>query len=82
MSNFAQIGFNNMISVDKIVAIAVPDSAPIRRSIQEHRDSGKLIDLTCGRKTKAIIFFDSGDIALSALATDTIVRRISNHPEK
>ena len=76
MTNFVQVGFSNMISVDKIEAVAVPDSAPVRRAIIEHREAGRLIDLTCGRRVKSVIFLSSDKLVLSALAPDTIRRRV------
>ena len=76
MAIFTQVGFDNMVSIDKIEAIAVPDSAPIRRVIVEHREAGKLIDLSCGRKVKSAVFLVSGSLVLSALAPDTIRGRV------
>jgi hypothetical protein len=78
MSNFVQVGFNNMLSVNQIETIAIPDSAPIKRSINEHKNADRLTDLTCGRKVKSVIFLVSGSIVLSALAPDTIIGRISS----
>ena len=61
------IGFGNMVSAGRIVAIASPDSAPIKRLIQDSREAGKLIDVTCGRKTRCVIITDSDHVILSAL---------------
>lgn len=76
------IGFSNILAVNRVIAIAFPNSAPIRRIIQESRDKGTLIDLTNGRKTKAVAFADSGHVVLSALAPETIAGRLrSQHSD-
>ena len=61
------IGFGNLVSADRIVSIVSPESAPIKRLIQEVRERGLLIDASFGRSTKAVIFMDSGNVILSAL---------------
>ena len=70
------IGFNNIIAVNRVIAIASPNSAPIKRTIQEGRNKGLLIDMTNGRRTKAVIATDSGHIILAALAPETIAGRL------
>ena len=70
------IGFNNILVVNRVVAIASPNSAPTKRMVQEGRNKGLLIDMTNGRRTKAVIFTDSGHTILSALAPETIVGRL------
>jgi len=70
------IGFNNIIAVNRVIAIASPNSAPIKRTIQEGRNKGLLIDMTNGRRTKAVITTDSGHIILAALAPETIAGRL------
>ena len=70
------VGFNNIIVINRVIAIASPNSAPTRRSIQEGRSKGMLIDMTNGRRTKAAIITDSGHIILAALAPDTIAGRL------
>ena len=70
------IGFGNILSMNKIIAIAAPNSAPTKRIVQEGRNKGLLIDLTGGRRTKAVIFTDSGHIILAALAPETISGRL------
>ncbi len=70
------IGFNNIIAVNRVVAIASPNSAPTKRIIQDKRNQGLLIDMTNGRRTKAVIFTDSGHIVLAALAPETITGRL------
>ncbi|MDP6647154.1 MAG: DUF370 domain-containing protein [Dehalococcoidales bacterium] len=70
------IGFNNVIITNRVVAIASPQSAPTKRTIQEARSKGVLIDMTNGRRTKAVIVTDSGHIILAALTPETIVGRL------
>ena len=70
------IGFGNTISSDKIVAIVSPDSAPIKRMVQEAKDNGIAIDATFGRKTRAVIIMNSDHIVLSAVQAETIASRI------
>ena len=70
------IGFGNILAMNKVVAIASPNSAPTKRIIQEGRTKGLLIDMTNGRRTKAVIFTDSGHIILAALAPETISGRL------
>ncbi len=69
------IGFNNILAMNKIIAIASPNSAPTKRAIQESKNKGVLIDMTNGRRTKAVVFSDSGYIILAALAPETIAGR-------
>lgn len=69
------IGFGNIISAHRVVAIVSPDSAPIKRLIQEAKNKGSLIASTCGRRTRAIVVMDSGHIVLSALQPETIANR-------
>ncbi|AKG52924.1 hypothetical protein DGWBC_0237 [Dehalogenimonas sp. WBC-2] len=71
------IGFSNILAMNRLIAIAPPGSAPIKRIIQESRNKGVLIDMTNGRKTKAVIFIDSGHVVLAALAPETITGRVS-----
>ena len=66
------IGYGNMVSADRIVSIVSPESAPIKRLVQESRDDGRAIDATYGRKTRAVIIMDSGHIVMSAKDTDSI----------
>ncbi|HBB19453.1 MAG: DUF370 domain-containing protein [Ruminococcus sp.] len=71
------IGYGNMISAARIITIVSPDSAPIKRLIQEAKDDGRAIDATYGRKTRAVIVMDSGHIILSSLITETLASRIN-----
>lgn len=68
---FVNIGFESMVSRERIVAVVSPDSAPIRRMTQESRERGMLIDATYGRKTASIFIMDSGHVILSALPPET-----------
>ena len=75
------VGFGNLISAAKIVSIVSPDSAPIKRMIQEVREKGLLIDSSFGRSTKAVIVMDSGNVVLSALPPETIAARCEERTE-
>lgn len=75
---FINIGFGNMVAVDRIVAIASPDSAPIKRLIQDAKDAGRTIDVSCGRRTRAVIITDSEHVVLSAIQAETIANRVDN----
>lgn len=72
------IGFGNILAMNKVTAIASPNSAPTKRTIQEGRNRGVLIDMTSGRRTKAVIFTESGHIILAALAPETIASRLQS----
>lgn len=69
------IGFGNIISAGRVIAIVSPDSAPIKRLINESKNKGTLVASTCGRRTRAIVVMDSGHIILSALQPETIANR-------
>ena len=73
---FINIGYGNIVSAERIIAIVSPDSAPIRRLIQESRDKGKLIDSTYGRRTRAVIITDSEHVILSSVQPETMANRI------
>lgn len=75
MSRFINIGFGNIVNVDKIVGIISPDAAPVKRLVQAGKDNGIAIDATCGRKTKGVIVMESGQLMLSALLPETIAGR-------
>ena len=70
------IGFGNTVAADKIVAIVSPDSAPIKRMVQEAKDDKTAVDATCGRRTRAVIITDSGHIILSAVQPETVAGRL------
>ncbi len=71
------IGFGNMVSAGKVVAVVSPDSAPIKRIVQEARDKGILIDATFGRRTKAVLIMDGGTVVLSAILPETVAGRFN-----
>ncbi|MGI6550328.1 MAG: extracellular matrix/biofilm regulator RemA [Syntrophomonadales bacterium] len=71
------IGFGNIVAANRIVAIVSPESAPIKRIIQEAREKGSLIDATYGRRTRAVVIVDSGHIILSAVQPETVANRLS-----
>lgn len=75
---FINIGYGNMVAVERIVTLVSPDSAPIKRLIQDAKDDGRVIDVTCGRKTRAVIITDSEHVILSALQTETIANRLDS----
>lgn len=72
------IGFGNIVSANRLVAIVSPESAPIKRIIQEARDRGMLIDATYGRRTRAVIITDSDHIVLSAVQPETVANRLNS----
>ncbi|MCD7974826.1 MAG: DUF370 domain-containing protein [Phascolarctobacterium sp.] len=76
------IGFGNVAAVNRIVAIVSPESAPIKRIIQETRDDGMLIDATYGRRTRAVIIMDSGHVILSAVQPETMANRMQNDDDE
>lgn len=70
------VGFGNMVSAGRLISIVGPDSAPIKRMIQEARDAGRLIDATYGRRTRAVLLMDSDHIILSSLQPETVAARV------
>ncbi len=70
------IGFGNMVSAGRLIAIVSPESAPIKRMVQEARDRGVLVDATYGRRTRAVLITDSDHIILSALQPETVAGRL------
>lgn len=75
---FINVGFGNMVAVERVVALASPDSAPIKRLVQDAKDDGRAIDVTCGRRTRSVIVTDSEHVILSAIQTETIANRLDN----
>ena len=75
------IGFGNMVSADRLIAIVSPDSAPVKRMVQEARDRDVLIDATYGRSTRAVLITDSDHIVLSALQPETVAARLNGREE-
>jgi regulator of extracellular matrix RemA (YlzA/DUF370 family) len=76
VAELVHIGFGNIVAMNRVVAIASPNSAPTKRAIQEGKTKGLLIDMTSGRRTKAVIVLDSGHIIQAALAPETIAGRL------
>ena len=72
------IGFGNIVSAGRVIAIVGPDAAPVKRIVQDARERSVLIDGTCGRRTRAVIVTDSGHIILSALQPETIMHRLDS----
>ena len=70
------IGFGNMVATGRIITICSPESAPIKRMVQDAKDAGVAVDATCGRRTRCVIITDSGHIILSALQPETVAARI------
>lgn len=75
------IGFGNMVSPSRLIAIVSPESAPIKRIIQDARDRGVLVDATYGRRTRAVIMMDSGHVILSAIQPETVANRLEDDEE-
>jgi regulator of extracellular matrix RemA (YlzA/DUF370 family) len=75
------IGFGNIVAANRIIAIVAPDSAPIKRIIQDARDKGALIDATYGRRTRAVVITDSGHVLLSAVQPETVAHRFVGDDE-
>lgn len=75
---FINIGYGNMVAAQRIITLTSPDSAPIKRIIQDAKDAGRAIDATCGRKTRAVIITDSDHVILSALQTETVAHRLTS----
>ena len=76
------VGYGNIVNMDKVVGIVRTEAAPIKRMIQVAKDSNMAIDATCGRKTKCILIMDSGHIVLSALLPDTIENRVNENQNR
>ncbi|MBO8434321.1 MAG: DUF370 domain-containing protein [Tyzzerella sp.] len=74
---FINIGYGNLVSANRVVAVVSPDSAPIKRIIQEAKEEGRVIDATYGRKTRAVIITDSGHVVLSTIMPETVGNRLS-----
>ena len=79
---FINIGFGNMVAAERVVAVVSPDSAPIKRLIQDAKDQGRTIDVSCGRRTRAVIITDSDHVILSAIQTETITNRLTDETDE
>lgn len=73
---FINIGFGNIVSANRIIAVVAPESAPIKRTILESKEKGNTIDATYGRRTRAVIVMDSGHIILSSIQPETVASRV------
>ena len=78
---FINIGFGNMVNAGRIVAIASPDGAPIKRLVSDAKEDGRIIDVSSGRRTRAVIITDSEHVILSAIAAETITNRLATDDE-
>ena len=76
---FINIGFGNMVASDRIITIVSPDSAPVKRLIQDAKDGGRVIDVSCGRRTRSVIITDSEHVILSAIQSETIANRLDSN---
>jgi hypothetical protein len=74
-SELLHIGFGNVLAINRVLAIVSPNSAPTKRMVQESKSAGQIIDMTSGRRTKAVLIMDTGHVVLAAIAPDTIARR-------
>ena len=75
------IGFGNLVSAGRVVAVVSPDSAPVKRLVKEARERGMLIDASYGRSTRAVLIMDSDHVVLSALTPETVASRAAGQPE-
>ena len=72
------VGFNNMVNKDRIIAVVSPETSPIKRLVQDSKDNGRAIDVTCGRRTRSVIITDSDHVILSAIQCETLANRIAD----
>jgi len=80
MAELVHVGFGQVLAVNRIVAIVTPNSSPTRRLIQQGRERGYTIDMTNGRRTKSVIFMDSGHIILAPITPETLASRVAARP--
>ena len=73
---FINVGYGNMIAADRIITLTSPESAPIKRLVQDAKEAGRVIDVSCGRKTRAVIITDSDHVILSALQVEKVASRL------
>ncbi len=78
MARFVHIGYGNMVNVDRVDAIVSPEAAPVKRLVQHAKENGTAVDVTQGRKTKAVLIMADGQVVLSALLPETITSRNEN----
>ncbi len=77
-TELVHIGFGHLVAMNRVVAVVVPESAPLKRVMKEARDSGTLIDATSGRRTKALVYLDNGMVVAAALGPETIAGRLAS----
>ncbi|MCQ2438231.1 MAG: DUF370 domain-containing protein [Oscillospiraceae bacterium] len=75
------IGFGNLVTAERILAVVSPDSAPVKRIVQEEKERGRVIDASFGRRTRAVLIMDSGHVVLSALTPETLSARLNGRSE-
>ena len=78
---FINVGYGNLVALERIVSIAAPDSAPIKRIVAQAKESGRAIDLCCGKKCKSVIICDTDQIITTALSLDSITTRMAGYIE-
>ena len=78
---FINVGFGNMVSAGRVVAIASPDSEPVKRLVRDAKDDGRVIDVSCGRRTRSVIITDSDHVILSAIESKTIAGRLGGRDD-
>ena len=78
---FIIIGNGNMVAAHRVISVASPESAPIKRFVQDAKEAGRVIDVSCGRRTRAVIFTDSDHVILSALKAETVASRLNGQDE-
>ncbi len=78
---FINIGFGNIVSASRIIAIVSPESAPIKRMVQEAKENGNAVDATYGRRTRAVLIMDSGHVILSSVQPETVAGRLEKEEE-
>ena len=79
---FINIGFGNMVAAERVVTVVSPESAPVKRLMQDAKDAGRTIDVSCGRRTRSVIVTDSEHGILSALQTETIANRLNGSDDQ
>lgn len=79
---FISIGNGNMVAAHRVISVASPDSAPIKRFVQDAKEAGRVIDVSCGRRTRAVIFTDSDHVILSAIKPETVTNRLNGQYEQ
>ena len=79
---FINIGYGNMVADNRVISVVSPESAPVKRLVQDAKEEGRVIDVSCGRKTRAVIITDSDHIILSALQSETICQRLNGQQDE